>query len=81
MNNPPPTASMGIEALVREHNALVALVVENIELRQGVNAASNYIAQLEAALKEYAPIGLQEEAEEEPERTGEAGKEAPPVAE
>lgn len=47
------TANMSLEALVKEHNALVSLVTENLQLRE-------YIRRLEAVVEEQSSNGEQE---------------------
>lgn len=42
-----PVASIPMEALVKEHNVLVTLAAENIELRAALSRMSDYIAALE----------------------------------
>ena len=51
---------MPMDALVKDHNVLVTLASENIELRAWRERAAYYIAQLEKTVKELS--GSKEEA-------------------
>jgi len=53
-NSPQPTATMTLDALVKEHNVLVSLAAENLQLRQELANLQIYAQQLEAILAEAA---------------------------
>lgn len=55
MNNPAPTASITLEALVKEHNVLVDLAAENVALRNAVERQIQYINRLETFIQERIP--------------------------
>ena len=49
-NNQEQVASISMEALVKEHNVLVAVVTDNVTLRAQLAQYQQFVAQLEAEL-------------------------------
>ena len=49
---PQPSANMTFEALIKEHNVIVSLTTENIQLRERLEKLTEYAMGLENALRE-----------------------------
>jgi len=85
-NSPRETATLTLDALVKEHNVLVSLAAENIQLRTELTNLQIYAQQLEALLAEAVPAEEpdgNQETEPVREEVGQAdeGQEVPDVRE
>jgi len=74
-NSPRETATLTLDALVKEHNVLVGLAAENIQLRQELSNLQVYVQQLEALLAEA--VGEENHGSEEATVPPEEGPEGP----